>query len=141
MKPLTVPGKLESLESVANYVLEAAAMAQLDKGAAYRLRLAVDEIVTNVVTHGYDEAGLAGMLTLSAELRDQALAIHLEDTGRSYNPSQSIPPANLDWPLERRQPGGLGVYLALRGVDQFYYERCAEGNRSTFIVKRPPHPS
>jgi len=38
-------------------------------------------------------------------------------------------------PLQERTEGGLGVFLAIDGVDQFLYERQENINRNTIIVK------
>ncbi|HXV96967.1 MAG TPA: ATP-binding protein, partial [Anaerolineae bacterium] len=64
MEALTVPGTLDSLSVIGKYVLTAAATAGLDKKVSYRLRLAVDEIATNIITHGYDEANLEGVIKI-----------------------------------------------------------------------------
>jgi anti-sigma regulatory factor (Ser/Thr protein kinase) len=135
MEPLTVPGTLDSLGMVADYVRMATTAAGLDKKASYRLRLAVDEIATNIVTHGYAEAGREGNLALQAVIDRKALTISIEDTGVAYEP-QTQPPDSLDSPLEERQIGGLGVYLAIQNVDKFHYERVGGRNRHTFIVAR-----
>ena len=60
MKPLRLPATLDSLEQLGEYVIAATAEAELDAKAAYGLRLAVDEIATNIITHGYEEAGKTG---------------------------------------------------------------------------------
>jgi serine/threonine-protein kinase RsbW len=36
--------------------------------------------------------------------------------------------------MEQRPIGGLGVFLAIRGVDQFQYERVGDRNRSIFTT-------
>jgi anti-sigma regulatory factor (Ser/Thr protein kinase) len=136
MERLTVPGTLESLEVVADYVAEAATAAGLDEEASYRLRLAVDEIVTNVVLHGYGETGNTGMLELQAGIEDQSLTIWIEDTGLTYNPQRYKRPEGLDLPIDQRQIGGLGVYLAMRSVDEFLYEHVGDRNRHTLVVNR-----
>lgn len=136
MDPLTVPGTLDSLETIREYVTAAATAASLDKKISYRLRLAVDEIATNTITHGYAEAGLEGVVDLWAEIDEKTLTISIEDTGVAYDPRQSEPPDDLDLPLEQRQVGGLGVFLAIQSVDKFLYERVRGRNRHTFIVKR-----
>jgi serine/threonine-protein kinase RsbW len=115
MEPLTVPGKLDSLSAIAKYVMNAATTAGLDKKAAYRLRLAVDEIVTNIIVHGYEEAGLEGDVYIKAELDDKQLSICLEDTGVKFDPASKEDPGDLHQPLEGRSIGGLGVYLAFQG--------------------------
>lgn len=135
MNTMVLPGKIESLPAIARYVLQAACLAQLDEQAAYRLRLAVDEIVTNIITHGYAAMAGEGSLMLSAVLEESCLLIYLEDTGQHYDPCQA-PPPNLHTPPESRSPGGLGIYLARWGVDQVQYERLPNRNRTTFVVQR-----
>lgn len=136
MEPLTVPGALDSLSAIGRYVLSAAALAELDKKTAYRLRLAVDEIATNVITHGYEEANRTGLLDIQAVINEAALTIILEDTGVAYQPDEISEPAHLDRPLAERPMGGLGLYLAAQNVDQFRYERTDNRNRHTFVVYR-----
>ncbi|MDY6784612.1 MAG: ATP-binding protein [Cyanobacteriota bacterium] len=136
MEPLIVPGTLDELGAIANYVLAAARTAGLDKTTSYDLRLAVDEIVTNIIIHGYGEANRVGEIQVSAKLVEQALAIAIEDTAVPYDPTQAPPPPELHLPLERRQAGGLGVYLALQGVDRLTYERVGDRNRNTLVVNR-----
>jgi anti-sigma regulatory factor (Ser/Thr protein kinase) len=140
MTPVTVPATLDSLGAIADYVLAAAASAGLDKRASYRLRLAVDEIVTNIIVYGYGEADLPGTLELRAALDDNALTVSIEDSGVAYDPRQApVPDTSL--PLEERPIGGLGVYLALKSVDEFLYERVGDRNRSTFTMHLPSAPS
>jgi serine/threonine-protein kinase RsbW len=137
MKPLTVPGTLDSLGAVAEYVKAASAAAGLSKKAAYRLRLAVDEIATNIITHGYAAAGIEGVVNLQAEIDEKTLTISVEDTGVAYDPRQRETPGDLDLSLEQREIGGLGLYLVIQNVDEFLYERVGDRNRNTFIMNRP----
>ncbi|MGK7916148.1 MAG: ATP-binding protein [Prochloraceae cyanobacterium] len=134
MQPLTVLGTLDSLGAIANYVITAAKEAGLDKKSTYKLRLAVDEIATNIIIHGYQEAGCQGVIDLQAKLDPQTLSIFLEDTGAIFDPTQQAPPTDLKLSLEKRPIGGLGIYLAIQGVDRFIYERVGDRNRTTFIV-------
>lgn len=131
MKSSTVPATLDSLEAVAEFVMTAAAAAGLDKRVSYRLRLAVDEIATNIIVHGYVEAGLQGALELCADIDDRTLTLSIEDTGVAFDPRQAAVPET-DLPLEQRPIGGLGVYLAMRSVDEFLYERVGDRNRTIF---------
>lgn len=131
------PGTLDSLAPIGAFVLEHAAAAGLDRPAAYRMRLAVDEIATNIVVHGYEEAGRTGSIELAADLNQELLTIVLEDDGAPFDPTSQELPDDLDQPLEERKAGGLGIFLAIEGVDDFRYERVDGRNRNTFIVKRP----
>ena len=136
MDLLIVPGTLESLGSIGRYVLAAADAAGLDRRAAYRLRLAVDEIATNTITHGYQEAGRTGSLAIRADLDDGTLTITMEDSAPPFDPRRVERPDQIDLPLEERPVGGLGVYLMAQSVDEFRYEYVDGGNRNTFVVKR-----
>lgn len=137
MEPLIVPGTLEALEAIAKYILTAARLAGLDKAASYDLRLAVDEIVTNIIVHGYGEAKREGKIGVRVELVEPTtLTVVIEDTGLPFDPTQIPPPHDLHLPLEQRQTGGLGVYLALQGVDKLVYERAGECNRNILVVNR-----
>lgn len=136
METLTLPGKLDSLKAIRDFVAQAAEAANLDKKPSYRLNLAVDEIATNIILHGYQEAGVEGDVVVRADIDHRALTIYLEDTGATYNPSMEGLPENLDQPLDKRQEGGLGVYLAMTNVDQFTYKRVGDRNIHTFVIER-----
>lgn len=106
MKPLTVPGTLDSLSKIGQYVNTAAQAADLDKKVSYHLRMAVDEIATNIIVHGYDEAGLTGDVLVLSEMDDQTLTITLEDTSAPFDPRKLGRPDQLDLPVEERPIGG-----------------------------------
>ncbi len=134
LEPLTIPGQSDRLSQLLDYVSWAATAAGLGEAGIYRLSLAVDEIATNIVMHGYETGGRPGKLTIWADTRADRLAVYLEDTGRPFDPREAPRPDNLDRPLEERQDGGLGIFLALWGVDDFVYERRGGVNRCTFVM-------
>ena len=127
------------MEPIRKYVEAVAQSAGLEQKAVYQLCLAVDEIATNVVLHGYEEAGLNGDLKIGASVEDGNLVIQLEDHGKSYDPNfNAVPNAeDLAQRLESREIGGLGIYLALDGVDDLQYSTTNEGNVHRFIVLLP----
>jgi serine/threonine-protein kinase RsbW len=141
--PIILPGQLESLSAIGRYVVAAATAADLDRAAAYKLRLAVDELATNVVVHGYQEAAISGSVTVSATIDDRTLMIVIEDTARPFDPTAMTLPDEeaLELPLDQRQIGGLGVMLAREGVDALRYERVDGRNRTMVVVNRPIVPA
>jgi anti-sigma regulatory factor (Ser/Thr protein kinase) len=142
MNTLTVPATLDSLADIAAFVLAAADAAGLGRQARYRLRLAVDELATNAITHGCPEAPASGApprtIDLCADASDEALTVVMEDGGVPFDPRQQPAPSGLDLPAEERDLGGLGIFLALEGVDQFRYERVGDRNRNVLVVNRAP---
>lgn len=137
MKPLQLAAVPASLDAITSFVTSAAEAAGLDASAAYKLQLAVDEIATNIIVHGHQEAGREGELTVRAELADDAVRIVIEDRAQPFDPRAGAKPADLDAPPEEREIGGLGVFLALRSVDGFEYVYVDGCNRNTFVMHRP----
>lgn len=136
---ITVPGTIESLDAIAQYIISVAQQAGLDKKASYKLRLAIDEIATNIIIHGYQEAGKEGVLDVQAVIDEHSLTVAVEDTGAAFNPLEKVPleTETLDRPLAQRPIGGLGIFLAFQGVDKFVYEKLGDRNRNIFVVNRP----
>ena len=138
METLTVSGNIKSLGTISHYVKQAAETANLNSRAAYKLRLAVDEIATNIILHGYKEAGRTGKIYLHADIDASSLTLTIEDTGIPYNPNQkaTIQPEYFNQTLETREIGGLGVYLVQESVDNFYYQQIGDRNRNVLVVHR-----
>ena len=137
MRQISFPGQIESLTPIATFLEELSEEAGLEMKASYGMQLAVDELVTNIITHAYEECGRSGEVLFEVELTESELTLVIEDSGDFYDPTQKPPPDDLDKPLEERQIGGLGIYLALRSVDQFRYERKGDRNRNIIMMRRP----
>ncbi len=136
MQRLTVPGELASLKVIRDYIQAAAAKAGLNHKTTYHLSVAIDEVVANIIIHGYAETGLKGMLDVQVVVDEKNLIIIIEDTAVPFDPGQQKMPDDLDAPLQDRKIGGLGVYLTMNGVDDFRYEYVAGRNRNILIVYR-----
>src|ERR1051326_1534553 len=141
MDPLSLQGTLDALDDVGKYVMDASAEAGLPKAAAYKLRLAVDEIVTNIIIHGYQETGTTGPVEMRVAVENRALVLTVEEEAVAFDPYSLAPPDDLGKPLEERQIGGLGVFLAIESVDEFKYQRAGSRNRNVFVVKLEPKPA
>lgn len=137
MEPLTVQGNLKSVDRLVEYVVTAAAKAGLNHKGVYCLRLAVDEIATNIITHGYQAAGLEGELTVTAVFQPHQLVIKLRDNSPPFDPRQALPPTNLKQPLQKRTAGNLGIFLTMWGLDGFQYEHKSGYNHCIFIMQHP----
>ncbi|WP_372404655.1 ATP-binding protein [Streptomyces luteireticuli] len=131
---LRLPGTLTSLQAVARFALDLAALAGLPDEAAYRLRLAADELATNVVVHGY--RGREGELRLEGGVDPDTVWLRLEDDAPRFDPRDGHRPPQTDLPLEQRPIGGLGVHLALTALDDFSHGYADGRNSSTLVIRR-----
>lgn len=106
--------------------------------AAYRVLLAVEELLTNLIWHGSvaeAEAGAsAHQATVTVRHDDHGLLVTFEDDGRPFDPL-SAPAPDFDLPLEERRVGGLGVHLFRTLFDEVRYERAGDRNRTTLTLR------
>jgi len=99
------------------------------------LRIVCDEIVSNVIAHAFPE-GRPGDIDVRLELAGSRLVVTVSDDGVSFNPLAVAPP-DTNLPLERRQPGGLGIHLVRRLTDEAIYRR-QDGRNVIMLVKVLP---
>ena len=135
MFALTVPAQPECVAVISAFIWAIAYEANLNDGKAYRLRLAVDEVVTNIIHYGHVSHSVDGSIALWVELTSQAVSVTIRDTGIPYDLTQQPPPDDLHLPLDKRQTGGLGVYLVTRFVDSVRYERVGRMNINRLTVR------
>ena len=138
--PLVLSGRMDdlgdSLSTLRQYVGAAGNQAGLETQAVHRLRLAVDEVAANIIMYGYADSEEPGVVEVTVTVDDDKMTLVLEDTGKPYNPLERKMPENLEDPLDTREMGGLGIFLAIRNVDGFDYQRAGNRNRNVFVMKR-----
>ena len=100
----------------------------------FRVNLALEEMVINIMDYGYDEGLHEIEITLTSE--SDTLTIEIVDDGRPFDPLQDAPHPDVDTPVEDRPVGGLGVYLVRTMMDQMHYRRERGKNHLTMITRR-----
>ncbi len=134
MQSITVPATLDSLEPVSTFITSVTSQVGLDDHAAWQVQLAVDEAVTNIIQHGYNEVE-QGKIDLSWQLEHNELVITIRDKGRQFNPSD-VPEPDIHSPLEERQAGGLGIFLMNKLMDSVRYTFHSEEGNVLVMTKR-----
>jgi serine/threonine-protein kinase RsbW len=99
----------------------------------YLVPLAIEEIVTNCIQYGYDDAD-EHMIDIALSVADQKLTMTFVDDGHAFDPLAQARP-DMSRPPEERQIGGLGIHLLRTMTDEMLYQRCDGTNRLT-LVKR-----
>jgi anti-sigma regulatory factor (Ser/Thr protein kinase) len=95
--------------------------------------LVLEELFTNIINHGHRDSGDHEVL-VRFRIEPDELRIEIEDDGVPFDPLTAEPPC-LDADIEKRDVGGLGVFLARKFADKVSYERVGEKNIVT-IIKR-----
>lgn len=130
--PTCPPGQVDK------FVAELAEQAGLPPERSYWLRLAADEITTNISEHGYGPRG--GQVVLSSGISSDRVWLRIEDEAPPFDPITYDPNPRLAAEPAARAPGGYGLLLARANLDGFVYEYVEGRNRNTLIMHRPALP-
>jgi anti-sigma regulatory factor (Ser/Thr protein kinase) len=98
----------------------------------YAVNLALDELVTNAMLYGFDDASGKDVL-VRIETAGHELVASVHDGGKPFNPLDVKPP-DLNAPLEDRELGGLGIHLVRSLMDQVTYRR--DGDQNVLTVRK-----
>jgi len=127
---------LSELNRLAEAVEEFGRQHALPDATMAQVGLALDELVTNVITYGYG-IGASGTIQLRLAVADDWLEAELIDEAPAFDPF-TAPEPDLDAPLEERQVGGLGVHFVRTFLDHVDYVRDGKQNRVTLGKRLAP---
>lgn len=95
----------------------------------FEINLALDELLTNVISYAFEDDG-EHVIRLTIEREDDDLVFTLIDDGAPFDPLSSEKP-DTEGSLEERKIGGLGLYFVRKKMDAFSYRREASQNMIT----------
>jgi serine/threonine-protein kinase RsbW len=124
---------LAQLSGIREFVAESSRSLDADELAIRDLQLAVDEVCSNSIRHGY--GGQEGQVEVSVERVGHSIRVVVRDWGRAFDPEQ-IPVPDLDVPLEERSLGGLGLFLVQQVMDEVRFEFNDSQGNSVMMVRR-----
>ena len=126
---LSVTTDPKGLGQIRNFIKNAAEKMRLNKKESAGLILAVDETCSNIIRHGYKKASdrQIGINLIPGKNRIQ---IEIIDDAVSFDLSAAKPgsPDNLE-------PGGLGIYIIKKVMDEIKYGIDDNGRNKTVLVK------
>jgi phosphoserine phosphatase RsbU/P len=85
------------------------------------LNLALEEILTNIISYGYTDSG-EHEIRVRLAIEPGEMRVDVEDDGRPFNPLEA-PEADTTKRLEDRTVGGLGIHLVRKLTDGLEYRR------------------
>jgi anti-sigma regulatory factor (Ser/Thr protein kinase) len=129
---LHLANDIAAMAGLADAVERFGAAQRLPTDIVNALQVALDEIVTNAITHGY-APGVRGEIAVRLRRRPDGIVLEIEDDGAPFDPLQA-PPPNLGLPAAERPVGGLGIHFVRDLMDEVSYAR-RDGRNVLKLVK------
>ena len=117
----TIGNTLTSLSPLTTAVNRFMDQHTLPDEAIFRVNLAIEEIVTNIIKYGYDDTD-PHTITVNLALFPDTIHLQLKDDGHPFDPLQ-MPEPDIHMPLDQRKVGGLGLHLVRETVSHIAYRR------------------
>lgn len=134
---LEVPARFAMIPATAAFAEAFCERNGIDRNVALRLRLVIEELFTNTISHGY-RGECDAHVRIALALDDGELTLRYDDGAPEYDPREqwSSPPSSLAQPVGERPVGGLGVHLVGGLVSRAHYVREDERNRLWLVLRR-----
>lgn len=97
-----------------------------------QMNLAIEEIVTNIISYGYEDSS-EHRIRIDLAFTNRQVTTRIEDDGKPFDPMQAKDP-DVTAPLEERGVGGLGILLVKTLMDDVVYSR--DGNRNVLLMTK-----
>jgi len=125
---------LDAISTLAEQANAFLAQSGVDPRAAHHVALVIDELLSNVASHGGAARTPASVRLTVWPDRVQA---QVTDYGAKFDP-RTAPNIDESAAVGDRRIGGLGLLLTHRVTDGLDYEWDGDRNRTTFWIRRIP---
>jgi serine/threonine-protein kinase RsbW len=127
-----IAARTDAISDLTERVTDFLTQASVDQRAAHHVALVLDELLTNVATHG---GVLQAPVSVSLTVLPAQVAGEVVDGGKMFDPSREGL-VDLSADTDERAVGGLGLLLVRRLTESLAYERVGGRNRTTFSIGR-----
>lgn len=121
MKRLVTEARKEKLSDVLAFVDEELDSAGCSQSARRQINMAVEEIFLNVSSYAYGEEGGRLEVELSIDKEESLLELTFLDSGVAFDPLNREE-TDIHLPGRERSPGGLGILMVKKTMDDMKYE-------------------
>jgi serine/threonine-protein kinase RsbW len=105
-----------------------ATVAGMSDRLSMRLRLVVEELFVNTVTHGHG-GDCDAPVEITILVEDDRVVLTYQDVAPPFDPFAHVHGPEVGVPLEDRTVGRLGVFLVTKFATRYAYARAGEANR------------
>lgn len=128
-REIKLRNRIDELQRLNEGLEEIGAEAGWPERAVLDLSLACEELVVNIVNYGFPSGG-EHHIDVIIQASPGSVEVKIEDGGVPFNPLQKADPlALLEFDLEDRPIGGLGIFFVKRLMDDIHYEYAGGLNR------------
>ena len=131
-KQISLSTHTEEVSRLSDFLKEVCASLKLEHKTALGIRLAVEEMVVNVINYAYPE-NREGTVFVYADSDRSELRFTIVDSGTPFDPTAVIP-ASTTLDAESRPIGGLGILLARKIMDSVSY--CRKENNNVLTLTK-----
>jgi len=128
----SIEADLENLKAVRSFINNSGNTLGVKNDTLGDLCLVVDEAVTNIILHGYDDRD--GNVDVQMERDGDSVVISIRDTAKSFDAADVETP-HLDTSLREREFGGMGVFLIRKLTDEAEFRTLPGGGNELRLVK------
>ena len=132
MKELVIDALTENLDAVLTFVAEQLEAVDCPAKTQMQLEIAVEELFVNIAHYAY--APETGFATIQTEISPDTAEITFIDSGIMYDPLAK-PDPDVTLSANKRQIGGLGIFMVKKSMDDMRYE-YREGKNILTIIKK-----
>ena len=129
----SIEAGLENLKAVRSFINNSGNALGVNSDTLGDLCLVVDEAVTNIILHGYDDRD--GNVDVQMERDGDSVVISIRDTAKSFDAADVETP-HLETSLREREFGGMGVFLIRKLTDEAEFRTLPGKGNELRLVKR-----
>lgn len=129
---ISLKNQLDEIQKLVAAIEDYGAKHDLSARIVHVFTLALDELITNIISYGYDDQG-EHRINVRFILQGSELAAELEDDGKPFNPLDR-PAPDVDLSIEDREIGGLGIHFVRELMDKVEYRR--ENDRNILTLRK-----
>jgi serine/threonine-protein kinase RsbW len=132
---LTLKNSIAEISRLCDAIEHFCDQEQLSQKICHDMLLVLDELVTNIITHGFS-TGTGKHVHIRLEKKEKGIYIELTDDAPAFNPLVAEKP-DVNAPIEDRPVGGLGLHLMKQFSHHRTYQRKDDHNILTFYLNAP----
>ena len=121
----------EELDNVINFINNEVEK-DVDKKTLLKIDVVIEEIFVNIASYAYKQEE-NGFVDISIKNENNKIIISFEDMGVPFNPLLKENP-DVTLSAENREPGGLGIYMMKKMMDNVEY--IYKDNKNILVIEK-----